>query len=79
MAIRVRATEEVLAEHLAWSVEVAARGRSPLARLTSLLLLADLASVYAALELGHDPTPIGPIQHIKGALAAVPASSSPTP
>lgn len=44
-------------------------GVAPLARLASLLLLADLASVYAALALDQDPTPIALIDRLKGEMA----------
>jgi glucose/mannose-6-phosphate isomerase len=70
VATRFAVTEELVRHRFAWMVEVAARGSSPLARLASLLLLADLASVYTALELSHDPTPIVAIDRLKQALAA---------
>ena len=69
VATRFRVTEELVGSRFAWLAEVAARGTSPLARLASLLLLADLGSVYTALELGHDPTPIPSIDRLKQALA----------
>ncbi len=37
----------------------------PVVRLASLIGLADWASVYAAIALGVDPTPIGPINELK--------------
>ncbi len=52
---RLERTEELARTQLAWLVEVAARGSSPLARLASMVQLGDLASVYAALERGVDP------------------------
>jgi glucose/mannose-6-phosphate isomerase len=70
VATRFIVTEELVRERFAWMAEVAARGRSPLARLASLVLLVDLASVYTALELGHDPTPIPSIDRLKQALAS---------
>lgn len=70
VATRFTVTEELVRERFAWMAEVAARGTSPLARLASLLLLVDLASVYTALELGHDPSPIPAIDRLKQALAA---------
>lgn len=42
------------------------------ARLASLVASCDWASVYAALALGEDPTPIGPIGELKARLAASP-------
>jgi glucose/mannose-6-phosphate isomerase len=38
-------------------------------RLASLVILADWASVYAAVSLGVDPTPIGPITELKSRIA----------
>lgn len=70
VATRFTVTEELVRRRFAWIAEVAAAGESPVARLASLLLLADLASVYTALELGHDPTPIPSIDRLKQALAA---------
>jgi glucose/mannose-6-phosphate isomerase len=70
IATRFRVTEELVGSRFAWLAEVAARGESALARLASLLLLADLGSIYTALELGHDPTPIPSIDRLKQALAA---------
>ncbi|QBI19138.1 hypothetical protein ER308_06015 [Egibacter rhizosphaerae] len=53
-----------------WRAEFRASGRSPLARVASLVATVDLASVYAALALGRDPTSTGPLDRIKGALGA---------
>lgn len=69
VATRFTVTEELVRQRFAWMAEVAARGDSPLARLASLLLLVDLASVYTALELGQDPSPIPSIDRLKQALA----------
>lgn len=63
---------ELLAERFDWQQSLVAEGQAPLARLASLLLLADFASVYAALALGRDPSPIGPIERLKAALDAQP-------
>ena len=38
-------------------------------RLASLIGLADWASVYAAVALGIDPTPIGPINELKARIS----------
>jgi glucose/mannose-6-phosphate isomerase len=69
VAVRFTVTVELVRKRLAWTAEVAAHGTSPLARLASLLLLVDVASVYTALELGHDPSPIASIDRLKQALA----------
>ncbi|MDQ3974551.1 MAG: bifunctional phosphoglucose/phosphomannose isomerase [Actinomycetota bacterium] len=62
---RFAIVERLIADRLAWRHQITARGRSPQARLASLLLVADLASVYAALRLDRDPTPVAPIDRIK--------------
>lgn len=49
--------------------EVAAEGQHIVHRLASLITLTDWASVYAALALHIDPTPIGPIDELKARLA----------
>jgi glucose/mannose-6-phosphate isomerase len=48
-----------------WTVELSARGSSSLSRLASLVALVDLVSVYTALALDRDPTPIPAIDRIK--------------
>ncbi|HVW81771.1 MAG TPA: SIS domain-containing protein [Mycobacteriales bacterium] len=48
---------------------LAAEGASSVERLASLVGLLDFASVYLALALGEDPTPIGPIVDLKARLA----------
>jgi glucose/mannose-6-phosphate isomerase len=45
--------------------ELTTEGASPLERLASLIGVADFASVYLALLLGLDPTPVGPIVELK--------------
>jgi glucose/mannose-6-phosphate isomerase len=50
--------------------EVHAAGRSPLARLFSLILAGDFTSVYVALRREVDPTPVAAIDRIKAALGA---------
>lgn len=48
---------------------VVAQDGPPVARLASLIGLADWASVYAAVALGVDPSPIGPIVELKARIA----------
>jgi glucose/mannose-6-phosphate isomerase len=48
--------------------EIAASAGGPLTRLASLIGLIDFASVYLALLLGLDPTPVGPIVELKSRL-----------
>ena len=49
--------------------EVRSRGRSPLARLLSLVLVGDFTSCYVGLRRGVDPTPVAAIDRLKAALA----------
>ncbi len=68
----VRRTELTAAELSAHGVAVereVARGRSPLARLFSLVQLGDYVSYYLALLYGVDPTPVAAIQDFKAKLA----------
>jgi glucose/mannose-6-phosphate isomerase len=39
-----------------------------LSRIASLVVPTDWASVYAAIAMGIDPTPIGPINELKAGL-----------
>jgi glucose/mannose-6-phosphate isomerase len=50
--------------------EVHALGRSPLARLFSLVVVGDVTSCYVGLRRGIDPTPVAAIDRLKGALAS---------
>lgn len=49
--------------------QVRATGATPVERLASLVSLTDFASTYLALALGLDPSPIGPINELKGRIA----------
>lgn len=68
---RVEVTEAVLAERFAWTDALTSVGSAPLARLASLLLAADLVSLYAALARGLDPTPVRSIDRLKSELAGM--------
>ncbi|HVA61320.1 MAG TPA: SIS domain-containing protein [Mycobacteriales bacterium] len=48
---------------------IAAEGAGPLERLASLIAVVDFASVYLALLLGIDPSPVGPIDELKARLS----------
>ncbi len=72
MRRRFEVTTELLDERFAWQAELVATGTSPLARLASLVLYADLVSVYTALALDRDPTPVRSIDLLKTALASPP-------
>jgi glucose/mannose-6-phosphate isomerase len=69
VARRFDITAELAAPQLAWRHSIVARGRSPLARAASLLVQADLLSVYTAIAADRDPTPIPSIDRLKAALA----------
>ncbi len=69
---RFDVTTALLDERFAWQAELTATGMSPLARLASLVLQADLVSVYTALALDRDPTPVRTIDLLKTALASPP-------
>ncbi|MBW8484593.1 SIS domain-containing protein [Actinomadura parmotrematis] len=45
--------------------EIAAEGDHPLERIASLIALADYVTVYLAIALGVDPTPVSAIQELK--------------
>ncbi len=64
-AERARLVDGMLADRIAWTATLSARGTQPLARLASLLLQADLVSIYAALARGIDPTPVASITRLK--------------
>jgi glucose/mannose-6-phosphate isomerase len=68
-AQRVDLVDRVVGDRLAWRASLTARGRSPLARLASLLHQVDVVSVYAALARDVDPTPITSIDRLKAGLA----------
>jgi glucose/mannose-6-phosphate isomerase len=63
-------TAALLGERLVWSSDITSRGTSPLARVASLLIQADLVSVYAAIAADRDPTPIASIDRLKSELGA---------
>jgi glucose/mannose-6-phosphate isomerase len=66
---RFAITARLLADRLAWHVDLESRGASAVARIASLLLQADLVSVYAALAAGRDPSPINSIDRLKAQLS----------
>lgn len=49
--------------------EIIAEGEHPLERIATLLALADYVTVYLALALGVDPTPVSAIQELKARIA----------
>jgi glucose/mannose-6-phosphate isomerase len=63
--LRVRTTCDLAFRHAAGVHEFGGRGTGRLARILSLVLLGDLASIYLAYLRGVDPTPIEAITAVK--------------
>lgn len=68
MAKRAEIVEDIADRRQVPVTEVAAEGTHLVHRLASLITLTDWASLYAALALHIDPTPIGPIDELKARL-----------
>lgn len=66
---RIGVTEAILRERVGGITEVWAEGRSPLARLFSLLYIGDFVSLYLAILNGIDPSPVRVISYLKNELA----------
>ena len=69
VALRVEITKRLVRERLADVVEVRAHGRSPLARILSLIFVTQLAAIYVGCGYGIDPGPVEVIQELKSELA----------
>ena len=69
MSRRAEIVEEIAALRGVPVTEVHAEGQHIVHRLASLMTLTDWASVYTAIALHIDPTPIGPIDELKARLA----------
>jgi glucose/mannose-6-phosphate isomerase len=70
IAARFPLSLQIAADAGADTHEVWATGRSSLARLMSLIALADFTSAYVAIRKGVDPTPVDVIQRLKAALVS---------
>lgn len=68
MAKRAEIVEDIAHRRQVPVTEVTAEGTHLAHRLASLITLTDWASLYAALALHIDPTPIGPIDELKARL-----------
>lgn len=66
---RMEISKEIIRERVAQVLEVAARGKSFLARFYSLAYIGDYASYYLAQEYGINPTPVKVIDYLKAELA----------
>ena len=65
VAARADATHRLAERYAVTTSELRATGEHPVLRLASLVGVIDYASVYLALGLGIDPTPIAPISVLK--------------
>ncbi|MDD4179781.1 MAG: bifunctional phosphoglucose/phosphomannose isomerase [Candidatus Margulisbacteria bacterium] len=61
---RIEITKSLVSRQIG-AIEIAAQGRSQVAKLFSLILFADLVSVYLAVLQGIDPTPVEIITRLK--------------
>jgi glucose/mannose-6-phosphate isomerase len=66
---RIELTRGLIQGDAAATCRIETIGETRTDRLTSLVLLGDLVSVYLAVLRGVDPTPVVMIDHLKGALA----------
>jgi glucose/mannose-6-phosphate isomerase len=69
LAARFEATQAIVDETVAATVEVQAEGSGRLAQLVDLMYVGDWTSVYMALDAGVDPGPIDAIARLKDELA----------
>jgi glucose/mannose-6-phosphate isomerase len=70
VALRFDITRRLIERNLAEVVEVYSEGTSQLARLLSLILVTQLASIYVGLAYEVDPGPVEVIMKLKAELAA---------
>lgn len=71
VAVRENLTKQIVAQYAASVTEVWSEGHSLLARMFSLLYLADWVTYYLAILNAEDPTPVRVIEYLKGELAKV--------
>lgn len=69
IARRIEITIDLLGDHLGHITQVCARGSNVVEHLLDLIYFGDFASVYLALALGQDPTPVTRIEELKKRLA----------
>ena len=65
---RVEIVREITAQRNIPITEITSQGHHALSRIASLVIPTDWASVYAALSMGIDPSPIEPIMQLKDGL-----------
>lgn len=66
---RIEITIDLLEDYVAHVVQICARGANRVERLFDLIYFGDYASVYLALAMGQDPTPVTRIEELKKRLA----------
>jgi glucose/mannose-6-phosphate isomerase len=66
---RIELTRGLIASQAAATYRVESIGETPTERVVSLLLLGDLVSLYLAVLLGTDPSPVALLERLKGELA----------
>lgn len=69
MARRMEVTRQIMTEAVDGFTEVRAEGKSPLARMFTLVYTGDFVSLYLSILNGIDPTPVRMIDRLKGELA----------
>lgn len=69
IALRFEITRRLIEPGAADVVELHSEGSSPLARLLSLILVTQLASIYVGLAHGVDPGPVAVIEELKAELS----------
>jgi glucose/mannose-6-phosphate isomerase len=69
IARRFDVTRSLIEDELAGIVEIEAEGDAPLARVLSLIMVTQLASIYLGLAYGVDPGPVARIEKLKRELA----------
>jgi glucose/mannose-6-phosphate isomerase len=69
LALRMDLTRQIVGRLAGDVVEVWSEGKSPLARMFSLVYFADWVSLYLAILNNQDPTPVAVIDQLKHALA----------
>ena len=70
VAKRIKITSDLLENHVGRVSQVCARGKNPLERLLDIIYFGDFTSVYLAMALGQDPTPVERIEELKKRLAS---------
>jgi len=62
---RIEITKQIVTAKAHKVMEIQAKGKKPLAKIFSTLLVGDFTSIYLALLRGVDPTPTKTISHLK--------------